>query len=377
MEQSLMPRIWLEVSKEALLNNIKALKKAVFPLEFMAVLKANGYGFGALELAECIADHVDAFGVVEVNVACALKRFGKPVHMLGAIIDEEIPAVVSAGVIAPITDVRIARLLHEEGKRQGKSVVSQLVVDSGMGRLGIVSESLAACIKELESLERLNIQGLYSHFPVAYSDRQYSLEQVEKVKEGITLLQQSFPNASCFHIANSDGIQNIDASIQAPFTLVRSGINMHGIYDDVGARRVSLQETFQLKTRLVSVRELPAGKSIGYGREYTTQKPSLIGTIPAGYADGIPFKWKDGCSVIIQGVHCPLVGRVSMDYTTVLLESVPDARVGDEVICLGGGISVYDWARARGTIPYEVICSIGSRVGRRFVEKLSEEVSGT
>lgn len=361
----------MEVSKDALVHNVRALRKTVAPLQFMAVLKANGYGFGVDALAEVLADEVDAFGVAELEVALRLKVYQKPVHVLGAVIDEEVARLVEADVIAPITDVRIARIINEEAQRQGKKALTQLVIDSGMGRLGILAEEFASLIPELQSLTHLNIQGLYSHFPVAYEDKDFSRDQIELVSDVCSLLRAAGFSLPCIHIANSDGIQNIDEALRSPFTMARSGINIHGIYDHLGDRRVALKETFRLKTRLVSVRKLPAGKSIGYGREYRTSGEELIGTIPAGYADGIPFKWKDGFSVRIKGVPCPLVGRVSMDYTTILLDEVLDPRVGDEVICLGDGISVYDWAHARGTIPYEVVCSIGSRVERLFVESFS------
>lgn len=361
------PRIWLEVSREGLRKNLSAIKAAVAPLEVMAVLKANGYGFGAEALAETLRDIADAFGVAEVSRAIALTAYGLPVHLLGALIDEEVASIVAAGVIAPVTDRRIAEIINEEAKRQDLKAVVQLVVDTGMGRLGILHEHFAEELEYILKLNHLEIVGIYSHFPVAYSDISFSSEQVRLLNQCISLLEKKGVILRWKHISNSDGIQNVPLAYRTPFNLVRTGINLHGIYDDTGARRVPLQETFELKTRLVAVRMLPAGKSVGYGREYSTSSPTRIGTIPAGYADGIPFNLKDGGSVLVHNKRCPVVGRISMDLTTINLETVPEARVGDEVICLGQGLSIYEWSRARGTIPYEVICSIGARVERRFI----------
>lgn len=149
--------------------------------------------------------------------------------------------------------------------------------------------------------------------------------------------------------------------------MVRTGINLYGAYDPFGSRAVRLDPVIELKTRLVSVRTLPAGMTIGYERTYELKDPMRIGTISIGYADGLPFGIAGKGKVSVRGRGCPVIGRISMDFTTICLDQVPEAQVGDEVICLGGDLKVDDWAKFRGTNSYDVICSLGSRVERRYV----------
>ena len=179
---------------------------------------------------------------------------------------------------------------------------------------------------------------------------------------------------SKIHIANSDAINNCEFTHHDPFNYVRSGINLHGSFDNEGQRRLNLESVLSLKTRLVAVRRLPAGYTIGYGRTFRLVRDMLVGTIAAGYADGLPLNLSNRGYVVIKDRLCPILGRLSMDYTTVSLESFREGEVtkGDEVICLGGSgpnaVTVENWAQIKGTHPYDVICSIGNRVERIYME---------
>ncbi len=173
------------------------------------------------------------------------------------------------------------------------------------------------------------------------------------------------------HIANSDAVNNFPRAFRPPYNAVRTGINMHGSFDTEGRRSLSLVPVLALKTRLAAVRRLAAGSSIGYGCTYRLPREMLVGTVSAGYADGLPLALSNRGTLLVAGVPCPVLGRVSMDYTTLSLETVPDARCGDEVVCLGGqgpaAVSVEDWAQLKGTHSYDIICSFGSRVEHRFI----------
>ena len=148
--------------------------------------------------------------------------------------------------------------------------------------------------------------------------------------------------------------------------------NLYGSFDTAGQRAVALKSVLTLKTRLVAVRKLPAGTHIGYGCSYRLPRDMLVGTISAGYADGLPLALSNRGHVQMKGVACQVLGRVSMDYTTVSLDQVPSACCGDEVVCLGGNgpgaVSIEDWAQLKGTHSYDIICSFGSRVERRYLE---------
>ena len=150
---------------------------------------------------------------------------------------------------------------------------------------------------------------------------------------------------------------------------MRTGINLYGCFDLEGRQTVELEEALCLKARLVAVRELPWGSSLGYGRTCRLQEPTRVGTVAIGYADGLPLQLSNHGRLRIRGRDCPILGRVSMDYTTVSLADVPEARPGDDVVCLGDGITVAEWAQAKGTITYEIICAFGNRVQREYVDQ--------
>jgi alanine racemase len=173
------------------------------------------------------------------------------------------------------------------------------------------------------------------------------------------------------HIAASDAINNFPEAVKPPFNVVRTGINLHGSFDPNGRRALSLESVLTLKTRVAQVRTLPAGTTLGYGRTWCLSKETPIATISAGYADGLPLALTNRGHVLVKGIPCPVVGRVSMDYTTVDVSRIADVRPGDEVICLGGDgegqITPDCWASIKGTHAYDIICSLGSRVERVVV----------
>ncbi len=239
-----------------------------------------------------------------------------------------------------------------------------------MGRLGLDPSTCLHWIKELKNFTNIKLEGIYSHFPTAYTDRSFSESQIQRLiaiigrmgsQEGISFRH--------IHISNSDGLHNVPAASQSPFTMVRTGINLYGCFDLEGRQALKLEEVIKIRSRLVAIRTLPKGATIGYGRSCVLTKPTIVGTASIGYADGLPLHFSENGHLILNGIHCPILGRTSMDYTTIDITNIPNAKVGNEVICLGDGITTADWARAKGTVPYEVICSIGNRVERVIVEK--------
>jgi alanine racemase len=369
--QSFNSRVRLEIDLDRLGSNYQAITAHCAPLRVMAVLKANAYGLGVRGIAErLVAEGVDAIGVAELREAAAVCDLGVPVHILGALLSSEVAEVVRLGIVAPVTDVEGARRLSIESVQQGRDTPIHFLVDTGMGRLGIPLREAREAIPLIASLPGLFCHGIYSHFPEAYGDAPFSNQQVTEFDQLLADLAKRGLSFKSIHLANSDGINNIEASIQAPFTMVRTGINLYGVFDMAGARSLPLRPVLRMTTQLVAVRELPAGSNVGYGRTCTLDKETRVGTVAIGYADGLPMAMSNGGGcVVVRGRRCPILGRVSMDYTTVDLTAVPDAGPGDEVICLGDEITVADWAAAKGTITYEVICSFGNRVERRYVQR--------
>lgn len=366
-------RVWLEIDMGLLKDNFRKIQAAVKPCSVLAVLKANAYGLGVLPIATALREAGAAgFGVAELNEALSLTSLGMPVQILGSIIPSEIPAAVEHGVIMPVGDLAIAEMISREALKQQRVAECHFIIDTGMGRLGALVAEAFAMISAAVKLPGLKCSGIYSHFPVANRpDLDHTLHQIERFRELLRQLSAAGIDFECVHIANSDAINNFPASFSRPFNRVRTGINLYGAFDPEGQRAMNLTPVLSLKTRLVAKRMLPAGSNIGYGCTYTLQENMLVGTIAAGYADGLPLNLSNRGYVLVNGCLCPVIGRISMDYSTVALTNVPGAMIGDEVICIGGegarAITVDTMAQIKGTHAYDVCCSFGSRVERRYV----------
>jgi alanine racemase len=367
-------RVWLDINLATLKDNFRRIKEAVAPSSVIGVIKANAYGLGMPRIAEALVDAgVSGFGVAELNEALDLKALGKPVQILGGILPGEIPSAIEADIIIPVTDLETAGLISKEAVKQGRTADCQFLIDTGMGRLGMLWKRAVEDICEAVKLPNLSCSGIYSHFPVAYqTGGEFTGDQVKAFLKILEDLKNRGISFERIHIANSDAINNFPYTYQFPFNYVRTGINLHGSFDNEGKRVLNLKSILTLKTRLAAIRTLPAGSTVGYGRTYKLLRDTKVGTISAGYADGLPLALSNRGYVLIKGHLCPILGRVSMDYTSVSLEGAPEARVGDEVICLGGNgvhaITVEDWAMTKGTHAYDIICSFGSRVARHYIE---------
>jgi alanine racemase len=374
MEYTPHSRVWVEIDLSVLRQNYGKIAGTVAPCAVIGVLKANAYGLGVKHIAAALSEvGCAAFGVAELNEALALGPCGLPVQILGSVLAEEIPPAVEAGITLPITDLETARRISVAAGALGQTATCQFLVDTGMGRLGIPVEKAASVVREAVTLPGLSCEGIYSHFPVAYrGGSEYTNGQIDAFLALLESLRSGGIDFKWRHIANSDAVNNFPRAYAPPFNAVRTGINLHGSFDMEGQRTLDLQPVLSLKTRLMAVRQLPAGTHIGYGCTYCLPRDMLVGTISAGYADGLPLALSNQGHVQIRGVACQVLGRVSMDYTTVSLDGVPDATCGDEVICLGGrgpaAVTVEDWAKLKGTHSYDIICSFGSRVERRYVE---------
>ncbi len=368
-------RVVLEINLKALVRNYRRIVARVKPLDVLCVLKANAYGLDVGAYAKALYEAgCRQFGVAEPYEALELlavlgKDSGADVQILSSVLPDEIPDMVRAGVILPIIDFATARLISKAAKKASVTARVQFKIDTGMGRLGILAGDAPDVLRSVASLPNLDIEGIFSHCAFAYEPKNpFTKKQVQAFKK---LLGRATEAGFCFrkvHIAASDVINNFSEAITKPFTLVRTGINLHGSFDPNGRRNLKVEPVLTLRTRIAQVRELPKGRTLGYGRTYRLKKRSRIATISAGYADGIPLALSNHGSVLIAGKRCPIVGRISMDYTTVDVSDLPKAKAGDDVICLGKSgketIAPDDWAKLKATHAYDILCSINSRVER-------------
>ena len=313
----------------------------------------------------------------DIPVACVKKTSSAfpSIQILSSILPDEIPEMVRAGVILPITDLASARLISAAAVRAKKIARVHFKLDTGMGRLGILASDPTGVDRALETiravraLPNLDCEGIFTHCPMAYEPKDpFTKRQIALFKSILAACAKEGITFKKVHMAASDAINNFPETAKKPFTLVRTGINLHGSFDPYGRKALKVEPVLTLKTRVAQVRELPAGTTLGYGRTWCLNAQAKIATISAGYADGLPLALTNRGFVFIGGRRCKIVGRISMDYTTVDVTDVPNVKAGDEVICFGkcgkDAITPDDWAALKGTHAYDIICSLGNRVVR-------------
>lgn len=369
-------RVWVEIDLDALRRNYAKIAAHAKPAKVLCVLKANAYGLGVADYARALAETDCAgFGVAEpfeaLELQKVLRRLGasKDVQILSSVLPDEIDEMVKAGITLPAIDVATARLISSAAVRRRKTAKVHLKLDTGMGRLGVPVADAPAVLREIAALPGLDIEGVFSHFPMAYDPEDpFTLRQIEAFKRFLAEARREGVAFRKVHIAASDAINNFPQCAKSPFNMVRTGINLHGSFDPNGRKALKVEPVLTLKTRVAQVRSLPAGTTLGYGRTWCLREPTRIATISAGYADGLPLALTNRGHVLINGAVCPVVGRISMDYATVDATGATGVRAGDEVVCLGRSgrhvVTPDDWARLKGTHAYDIICSLGTRVQR-------------
>lgn len=377
-------RVVVEIDLKALVRNYRKIAAHVKPAQVLCVLKANAYGLGVADYAKALASAgCTMFGVAEPYEALELLRVLAParssvnsrktgaaeVQMLSSVLPDEVEPMVKAGVILPVIDVATAKLISAAAVKAKVVAKVHFKLDTGMGRLGILAKDALQVMREVKKLPNLDCEGVFSHFPMAYDPKDpFTKRQIKIFKSIVAAAEKEGFKFKKVHISASDGINNFPETAKKPFTVVRTGINLHGSFDPYGRKALKVEPVLSLKTRVAQVRELPAGTTLGYGRTWCLNAPTKVATISAGYADGLPLALTNCGFVFIGGKRCKIIGRISMDYTTVDVSGVPNVKPGDEVVCFGkcgkDSITPDDWAALKGTHAYDIICSLGNRVQR-------------
>ena len=369
-------RVTVEIDIGALVGNYRKIVAHVRPMRVLCVLKANAYGLGVAPYAKALCEAgCRDFGVAEpyeaLELKSALRRggFAADVQILSSVLPDEVAPMVRAGVILPITDLATAKLVSAAAKKAGKTARVHFKLDTGMGRLGILAKDALETIRAARELPGLDCEGVFSHCPMAYDPKDpFTGRQIKLFKSIVAACAKEGIAFKKVHMAASDAINNFPETAKSPFTMVRTGINLHGSFDPYGRKALKVEPVLTLKTRVAQVRELPAGTTLGYGRTWCLAAPAKVATISAGYADGLPLALTNRGFVFIAGRRCKIIGRISMDYTTVDVTGIPGVKAGDEVVCFGrcgrDSITPDDWAALKGTHAYDVICSLGTRVQR-------------
>ena len=343
-----------EIHPAAFSRNIDAIvRRLPAGSRLIAVLKANAYGHGAVELArQSRPDRVAMIATALLEESLELRNAGitLPLLVLGPLKEEHIRIAldngIAIGVVGPEELEAACRVARD------RDVAIHLKLDSGMGRMGVTGSELPRVVEMIRSAPRLKIEALYTHFANADEPADtFTDKQIANFREMSKAIQ-----APLHHLANSAATMRglVDAG-----DYVRVGIALFGIGPDV-------EPVLRWRTEIMRLKELPQDHAIGYGTTFHTKRRSRIATLPVGYADGYDRRLSNNADVLVRGKRAPVVGRVSMDLVTVDVTDVPDARFGDEVILLGGEITADELAKRTDTIPYEVFCRISHRVPRVY-----------
>jgi alanine racemase len=368
------PRVWAEVRLDRLRANLRTVARAAGAgAEIMAVVKADAYGHGAAPVARALLDAGAArLGVGDSTEAIELREAGitAPIHVLGALVEREIDEVIYHGITPAIHSLERVRLLDEKARRAGRRLAVHLMVDTGMGRLGVRPESAADLMSAIVERPHLRLEGVATHLSCAAQDPEFTAGQVTAFRGVLARARARGIPLRKVHAAATAGIFFHPA---ARFNLVRPGAALYGI--DPGGLRASgvvLEPVLSLKTQIVFLKSVEKGTPIGYGATYRTPAPTRIATLPCGYDDGYPYTVSGkGAHVLLGGRRCPVVGTVTMDYLLVDVGACPDARIGDTVTLIGRDgqeeVRAEDIARLAGTIPYAIPCQLGKRVRRVYL----------
>lgn len=361
------------IDLDALTHNFQEVRLRTGNRKILAVVKAQAYGHGGIMVSRHLAAiGADMLGIALVEEGRELRDAGitAPILLMGAVFPEQAEEIVRLDLITTITSLRMAQALSDAARRQGRAAALHLKVDTGMGRIGLAPEAIPALVHEVSKLGSVRIDGLMTHFADAdLRDKQFAQVQLERFEGMVRGLQQRGFAVPLLHAANSAAILDFPRSL---FTLVRPGLMLYG-YDPL--ERISadgcLRPVLSLVTRIVFVKRVPAGTPISYGRTFTTRRESLIATVPIGYADGYSRALSNKGEALVRGRRVPVAGRICMDMLMLDVTDVPEVREGDEVVLIGGQgddrITAADIAAVAGTIPYEVLCGIGSRVPRVYI----------
>ena len=352
-----------EIRLSNLEKNLASIRDIVGSKTYiLAVVKANAYGHGSIEISKKLVSlNINNLAVATFEEAMEIKSAGVDADflILGSITHNEIIKSINESITFTVYD--ISQLLFINSLNS-KNISFHLKIDTGMNRLGIDREEIDDSINIIKNNPLLKLKGVYTHFPEAnVPSSSFTRGQIKDFNKIIEKYKTEIKDIEFFHIANSSGIFNFSDS---NLNMVRPGLAIYGISDDISN---SLHPLMKLKTSLIKIRKIKKGESISYGRTFISDKEMTIGVIPIGYADGLPRALSNKGKIIFKNQECRILGRVCMDLTIIDISNIPNPVVGDEIIIFGDNkLSANDVASSAETIAYEIICGISKRVKRIY-----------
>ncbi|MCR4944120.1 MAG: alanine racemase [Clostridium sp.] len=372
-----MRSVWAEIDLDAVKFNIENIKKISKDRDVVAVVKADAYGHGAVDMVPTLLENgASRLAVAMISEALELRKNGikAPIMILGYTPLEYGKELIENDIEQTVYDLDYVKELSKIAKSLGKKSKIHIAIDTGMGRIGFLpGKKTVDIIEKIVNLEGIDTIGMFTHFATADElDKTYTYEQFDKMNSVIEGLKERDIEIPFKHVSNSGAIMDMPETFLEG---VRAGIILYGYYpsDEVKKDVLPLKKVLTLKTRVSHVKELDEDMYISYGRTFKTSKKSVIATIPVGYADGYSRLLSGKAKVIINGKLAPVVGRICMDQCMVDITDIGGVKLGDEVILLGeeNGIKydADDMARDMGTINYEIICMLKQRIPRVYIKK--------
>ncbi len=365
-------RAWVEIDHSALRHNVQAIKAILQPkTQLMAVIKADAYGHGAVNVAPTLLEAgCTSVAVATVGEGIELRKGGvnAPILILGATpTPAEVRAIALWGLEPTLSSPEQALLYNRVLQELGVELGVHLKLDTGMSRLGVhwsEATSFASLVKNLPSLKILSI---YSHLATADDPNPEMMKlQQQRYQQAIAQLKSQGLTPPCLHLANSAATLS-DRSLH--YDLVRVGLALYGLYPAPHLRRVlSLHPVLEVKARITQVKTIPKGTGVSYGHHFSSDRPLKIAVVGIGYADGVPRNLSNKLQVLLRGQLVPQIGAITMDQLMLDVSKIPDLQPGEVVTLLGreGNISLTadDWANTLGTISWEILCGFKHRLPR-------------
>lgn len=376
IEKKYLRPVWAEINLEYLKHNIQEVKKAIKKdTKICAVIKADGYGHGATIIAKTLLENgADRLAVATLTEAIELREAGYkvPIMVLGYTPEEQAELILEYNIIQTVYNYQQAKIFSKIAQEKNTVMIIHLKLDTGMSRLGFqLGEDDESDIIKIFQLINIAVEGIFTHLAVAdEKDKNFTYKQFNLFMEFTRKIEQKGFNIPIKHISNSAAIIDLpDMNLD----MVRAGIMLYGLYPskEVNHSRINLKQVMELKCRVSQVKELPKGRGVSYGLKYKTEEQRKIITLPIGYADGFTRLFTNKAEIIAKGRKIPIIGRICMDQCMADATGL-DIRQGDEVTLFSNDPNSENTidivAEKLGTINYEIVCMVGKRVPRVYME---------
>jgi alanine racemase len=371
-------RCWAEIDLAALERNLRLIRASLpSHMRYVAVVKADAYGHGLQQTAARLMHAgADLFAVANIAEAAALRELGPgwPILLLSPLLPEEDVYVAEYDLTATVSTSDEVQRFNAVGQASGRPVSVHLKIDTGMGRVGVWHEHAEKLYEEICAAPHIKLAGMFTHFCSSDEDPAFTNEQRRRFLAALQRCPGIQLDQLFIHADSSAGLETLEGA--RPFNAVRIGLLQFGVLPRANSllAQVHTEPVFSFKTRVGLVKDLPAGNTISYGRTYTLKRDSRIAVLTAGYGDGIQRASSNRAQVIVRGVRCPVLGRVTMDQTIVDVTDVPGVTRGDEAVLVGrqanAEISLTEFSHWADTIPWETLCSVSKRVPRIYKTQL-------